>query len=280
MIKQRLTELAVAGQLPHALGFSGGEAGRASDVAWAVAQVLVCEACDQAEKPCGVCGPCKRTLSRQSESVLLIEPEATGIKIDSAHAVLGFLSLRQIGRARMVIVQQAQRLNPQAANALLKVIEEPPPNSYFILIAPEFSQMLPTLRSRCQVIRFAHIRQASEDMDPEMKATVFEFLSQSLEGDRSGLQAMVELARDRQVAANAVLFAQELLRDWSAGTELDSVTSLHPDFTAKLQKWPSLPENSRVELWQRAYNMEKDLSSNVDRALIFENFFIRAKNLK
>ena len=86
---------------------------------------------------------------------MFIEPQNGTIKLEASEQILQFLSLRQLGRARVVIIDEAQMLNPQTTNALLKAVEEPPENTYFILVVSELSQLLPTLRSRLQVLRFS-----------------------------------------------------------------------------------------------------------------------------
>ena len=59
------------------------------------------------------------------------------------------------GKARVLLINQADRMNDEAANALLKTLEEPPPTSYLILLTSRLMMLLPTIRSRCQIIRFA-----------------------------------------------------------------------------------------------------------------------------
>src|SRR5207245_10260782 len=61
------------------------------------------------------------------------------------------------GAARVFIVEDADSMNDQAANALLKTLEEPPPTTHLILTTSNPTALLPTIRSRCQVIRFAPI---------------------------------------------------------------------------------------------------------------------------
>lgn len=117
----------------------------------ALAQALMCERRSDA---CGECGSCKRVEAGVHESLLEIKPETAQIKIDQAREVVEFLRLARLGRARVVIVDNAQALNPQAANALLKVLEEPPESTFIILLAPSPSALLPTLRSRSRVVPF------------------------------------------------------------------------------------------------------------------------------
>ena len=119
-------------------------------------QALACEMRTiVSAKACGSCGPCLRVETRQSEALHVVEPSGTQIKMEQAQEVLRFLNLQKLGRARAVIIDQAHLLNPQASNALLKSIEEPASGNYFFLITANPSALLPTIRSRSQVFRFA-----------------------------------------------------------------------------------------------------------------------------
>jgi DNA polymerase-3 subunit delta' len=282
--------------LPHALAFTGPAGIGKRRVAWALAQALLCTS---EEKPCGQCGPCLRVEKQQSEAVLAIEPSGTQIKLESALQVQEFLSLALLTPARIVIVNEAQLMNAQTANALLKLVEEPPPGTRFFLIVPEISQLLPTLKSRSQVVRFRPLtRQVLEQEQPspawmlnsargsferlaqfqdedvsDLRQRAFDFLACSLRQDRSGLQALLERTKDREAALRAVRFLQQGLRDWSAQ---GAAAAIHADFN-----WAELPQTSphrRVQLWQYAQQMESDLIGNVDRSLIFENFYYRSQH--
>ncbi len=268
---RRLQQLRGRNKLPHAMGFAGANETSLFEIAWRLAQSLVCEG---VSAPCGRCGPCQRMESRQVESVKVVEPEGATIKIDQAHSILSFLSLRRLGRARVVIIRHAQLLNPQAANALLKVIEEPPAETFFILLAEEFSQLLPTLRSRCQVIRFARTC-SHEPVTAEVQQKAMTFLTDGLRGERSGLSVALEQARDRESAQALIQVLQEILRDWTV--EL-SGAPLKLTSTTAWAKCPEVTDEVKAELWQSAFQMELDLAANVDRLLIFENFYLRLKN--
>lgn len=119
--------------------------------AWALAQAYLCEISPVA---CGNCPSCLKVAKKQTESVHFVEPAGQQIKSEQAQEILRFLSLKSWGGKRVVIIDQVQALNPSAANALLKTLEEPPEETQFFLIVPSSSAVLPTLRSRCQVFTF------------------------------------------------------------------------------------------------------------------------------
>jgi len=143
--------------LPHAMIFSGPEGIGKTQLAKALAQSLVCEQnkLNPQLQACGYCGSCLRASHGQSESIKIISPmQSSQIKIDQIRDVLDFLSLSHEGQNRVIIIDQAQALNPQAANSLLKTLEEPFDRVFFILITLDVRLLMPTIRSRSQVIPF------------------------------------------------------------------------------------------------------------------------------
>jgi DNA polymerase-3 subunit delta' len=91
--------------------------------------------------------------------VLVVEPGESGsVKIEQVRDVVDRAAYRPFeGRRRVVIVDRADALVPAAQNALLKTLEEPPPSSIFILVSSRPDMLLPTVRSRCPMLRFRPI---------------------------------------------------------------------------------------------------------------------------
>lgn len=142
--------------LPHAMLFVGPEGIGKKMVALALAQHLLCENVTPASNhPCGHCGPCHRVAKKQSESLMLIASDDLTIKIEESRKILDFLSLSNFGKNRVIIIDKVHSMTPQAANALLKTLEEPHENVYFFLLTQEENLVLSTVRSRSQAIRFS-----------------------------------------------------------------------------------------------------------------------------
>jgi DNA polymerase-3 subunit delta' len=142
--------------LPHALLFTGPAGVGKRTAARTVAMALNCrERGIAADDACGRCQPCRQIASDHHPDVLLIEPQRDYLRIDQIRKLLVTLSMKPFSAAqRVVIIAEAQAMNPEAANALLKVLEEPPDNTTLILTALQKSDLLPTIISRCRHIRF------------------------------------------------------------------------------------------------------------------------------
>ena len=118
---------------------------------------IACAANCQAEsgRPCGQCSQCRRILAGQHADVQVMgvpkEASRKEIPIDAVREVERQASLMPFeGRCRVIIVEEAERMSPPAANALLKTLEEPPEHVLFVLTSAQEEALLPTVRSRCQ----------------------------------------------------------------------------------------------------------------------------------
>jgi DNA polymerase-3 subunit delta' len=152
---------AVRGSLPPSLIFAGPDGVGKRLAAISLAQLFNClspAAGDQESPPdaCGHCTVCRRIARGVHADVLMIEPGDTGsIKVDQARAAIERSAYRPFeGRRRVVIVDDADAMEASAQNALLKTLEEPPAASTFVLVTSRPDLLLPTVRSRCQRVRF------------------------------------------------------------------------------------------------------------------------------
>lgn len=268
-----LTQLKAAlanNRLAPTLLFTGPDEASKSLAARAVVQFLACDK----RNGCGVCGPCIRVAKRSSESLIETSPASSaGIKIDQIRTLLSEISLQTTSRARGVIFENAESLNQQAANALLKTLEEPPAQTWFFLLAPSVARVLPTLRSRAQVVTFrsGSYGSALENIDEELlalKTAAIEFWKSPTIGNWYESSSRVT---SRETAFWVTRFWQEILRD--AFYFKNGLTPvLHRDFLTVSE---NLSRHSDAALlgWSRAVlELEKDLQGNADIALSFDNF--------
>lgn len=150
---------AVAGQtLPHSLLFDGPEGVGKRTVAVLLAAAINC--LEQTDgTACGACRACLRIVRGAHPDVIVVSPNDKGtITVDMARDVIDSASYRPFeGRRRVVIVDDADEMQPAAQNALLKTLEEPPPSSMFILVTSRVDALLVTVRSRCPRFRFGRL---------------------------------------------------------------------------------------------------------------------------
>jgi DNA polymerase III subunit delta' len=160
------------GSLPPSLLFTGPEGVGKRLVARAVAQALNCvspiaspgdQAWDRAPAlpydACGACPACRRIARGTHPDVVLVEPgDNGGIKIEPIREVIAAAGYRPFeGRRRVVVIDEADRMNADAQDALLKSLEEPPASSAFVLVSSRVETLLATVRSRCSRLRFGRL---------------------------------------------------------------------------------------------------------------------------
>lgn len=152
-----LTRMLERGRVAHALLFTGIDGCGRRTTANALAMTLNCRNPD-AGAPCGRCGPCRKILSGNHPDVISIFPAGVYIKIDQIRSLRKQLRFAPLeGGYRIITVNDAQTMNPEASNALLKTLEEPPDDTHIVLTAPETTDLMETIVSRCQHLAFRPI---------------------------------------------------------------------------------------------------------------------------
>ncbi|WP_144743842.1 ATP-binding protein [Enorma burkinafasonensis] len=140
-----------SGRASHAYLFVGAPGSGKLDAAWALAQALICE-----RGGCGACDACVRVARHTHPDVHYLAPEsATGYLIGQTRDLIDEVALSPIRAAHKVyILDRAEQLRANSANALLKTLEEPPDDVTFILLGTSSDTILPTIVSRCQCVPF------------------------------------------------------------------------------------------------------------------------------
>ncbi|MBU5363983.1 DNA polymerase III subunit delta' [Enterococcus devriesei] len=142
------------GRMAHAYLFEGDQGtGKAELALWFVKHLFCLDL--QAGMPCEKCNNCLRINSKDHPDVVEIEPDGQSIKVDQIRALQSELAKSGFESAKkVVIIHQAEKMNLNSANSLLKFLEEPPANFMIILETQSLGKILPTIRSRCQIIHF------------------------------------------------------------------------------------------------------------------------------
>ncbi len=144
-----------SGRVPPGLLFFGEEGIGKEKAAEAFAAALLCRAPDSGGA-CGACHDCRLSASGSHPNLIRVLPENRNILIDDIRRLQEELSLKAFSdRPRVALIVPADRMTVQAANALLKTLEEPPPATHLLLVSHRLSQLPPTIVSRCQKVPFA-----------------------------------------------------------------------------------------------------------------------------
>lgn len=150
---QRLLQQITAKKLPHAMMLAGPKGIGKRHLADALAQLLLCSSPIEG-KACSKCRGCELNKAQTHPDLMWLEPEEEGkaIKVDQVRELTESLSkTAQQNGYKVVILEPAEAMNGNAANALLKSLEEPAANTLLVLITHSPSAVLPTIRSRCQL---------------------------------------------------------------------------------------------------------------------------------
>lgn len=159
-----LERLAAGRRLGHALLLSGRPGTGTESLGESFAHERLCEAEESASapRPCGTCRSCLLLAADSHPDLKRVSPLEDGkaIVIDQVRELADYYSLKpHYNRGKVTIINPADRMNRAAANALLKVLEEPPDGALLILVCNHFSGLPMTIRSRC-------VRIACEHVDP------------------------------------------------------------------------------------------------------------------
>ena len=162
-LAQQIREAAARGSLSHAVILSGR--GNLAAAARFAAAAMECEGAG--ERPCGVCGPCRKVLKGTHPDVIAVE--------DTEHKNIAVEILRQKvadayilpneGRRKVYCFPDCSRLDPKAQNVLLKVLEEGPPHAAFLFCAENSAVLLPTIRSRTVEWKLSPPQEEAEESD-------------------------------------------------------------------------------------------------------------------
>jgi DNA polymerase-3 subunit delta' len=296
----RLKRMLSRGQVPTSLLFSGPEGVGKLDAAMNLARALNCaRAVDGRDDGCGECPVCRRIGTGNFPDVRVIRPEGAGrqIRAEFVRQVVTESSSRPFeGRKRVYIFEAADRMNPTAANTLLKTLEEAFSWNVLILITSLEAAILPTLLSRCQRVRFLPLL-PEEVTDLLVSRHGFEPDEARLAASVSGgsltralgakTDELVELRREALEIAEALaeprsradLFARAdrlskhselsaivrllvgLLRDVSCLAGGESTAIVHFDLHRELAR---LASRAPLDAWLQAYGLAEETLRDLD----------------
>jgi len=177
-------------RLAHAYIFAGLRGTGKTSVARILAKCLNCEQ-GPTTSPCGQCAACREIADGQAMDVMEIDA-ASRTKVEQTRELMELVSYAPSrDRYKILIIDEAHMLSKASFNALLKTLEEPPPNVLFVLATTELQKILPTILSRCQVFEFrrvtpretaAHLRRLAEEEKITISDASLERIARAGEG--------------------------------------------------------------------------------------------------
>lgn len=273
----------------QSLLFYGEENIGKKTIALAFAKGLLCQETKKSFNGCAECQNCLMFDKGLHPDFHLLEPFNNNIAIESVRQAIEFLYYKpQLSSWRLLIVDQADRLEEDAQNTLLKTIEEPPPHTLIIFITAHPQKLLPTVLSRLLPVRFHHAPLIA----------VAQFLATHYDVDITQAQELAQLSHGK-IGLAIKLLDQNYLEDLK--TKQQSLkTLLNSDFMAQSKYLQSLCEDkgqviSTLKNWLDSLNAELSLSfnfshlkftrellkafylisdSNINSRLLLENIFL------
>ncbi|MCD6526222.1 MAG: DNA polymerase III subunit delta' [Desulfuromonas sp.] len=224
-------------RMAHAYLFTGAEGIGKRLMAIAVVRLIFCEK----QTGCGTCSGCRRIDHNNHPDLHIVETDGTAIKIDAIRQLQKELAHPPLEAPRRVcIIDDADRLNPAAGNALLKTLEEPRAEVMLILISAHPDMVLETIRSRCQQLPFARLEQSMiakvlsqqqiDDTQCQVLAALSEgSLKKALGSDRDFyIEQRKEVFKSLSaLSVGSIVPMLELAEKWAADKEqLDDLTSV------------------------------------------------------
>ena len=151
-----LAAMISSGRLPHALLLTGPRGGGKNSLARALAAALNCASPQDDGGPCGQCPSCLKIAKDIHPDLRTLAPvgRSRQIKMEDVQTLRADMAFRPYeGRVKVFIIREADRLGSEAGNALLKTLEEPPPDSVLILTSASEAEVMTTILSRCLRLR-------------------------------------------------------------------------------------------------------------------------------
>lgn len=255
VLKESLRE----GRLGHAYLFSGPRGCGKTSAARLVAKTLNCEALSDDHEPCGKCSSCFATALGDHLDVIEIDG-ASNRGVGEIRDLKSHVNLKPLAsKNKIYIIDEVHMLTEQAFNALLKTLEEPPANVYFLLATTEPHKVPVTIRSRCQHIPFHRISMA--DMMARLRYICGE---EKIDTDD---EAIWEIARSADGALrDALSFMEQAIALGDGKLTIESVGALMGGSNrAELEKWIR-------DLRESPEEAAKDLSEMLSRGVSPERF--------
>ena len=331
-VKTVLRRLLIQKRVPNALLFAGADGVGKRQFALQLAKAFVCQNPKTAEA-CDVCSNCRRAsnftfpkaddrdafkklIFSEHPDIGLVIPYHKNILVDAIRELETEANFRPFeATARFFIIDEADKMNDAASNALLKTLEEPPAASYIFLVSSRPDALLPTIRSRCQTLRFAPIEtkeienylSKDEKLAPADAALLARLAdgklgrarSTDLERFRAARAAMLKVLQSVLVKENRsellrigeemndaknkddfetrLDILQSLIHDvWTMRNEADAKITVNVDLETDLKKLAARADSRRLAAWlSEIETVREGLAVNLNRKIAIDALFMQ-----
>ncbi|MEQ7129084.1 DNA polymerase III subunit delta' [Actinopolymorpha sp. B11F2] len=199
-----------AAGMSHAWLITGPPGSGRSNAARAFAAALECE-----RQGCGECSACRTALAGTHPDVTLIRTDQLSLRVDEIRELVRKSAMSPVGRRwQILVVEDADRLTEQAADALLKSLEEPAARTVWLLCAPTVEDAVPTIRSRCRLLvlrtppteAVAEVLRRRYDVDAELAS----FAARASQGHIGRARALATKPEVRELRAQVLAVPRQL----------------------------------------------------------------------
>ncbi len=228
-IKEHLQGALKSGHVGHAYIISGEKGSGKEFVAKVFSQALVCE--KGGDDPCGECPACKKAETRNHPDIIFVMRDHPSVGVEEIREkVTDNISIKPYSAPyKVYIICEAEKLTPQAQNALLKTLEEPPAYAVIILLTSNVESLLPTVRSRCVELEMKPVPAdlmkkylMNEVEIPDYRADVCIAYAQGNIGKAREMAG----SDDFSAVQNSALSLLRTLKDISLGEQIELIRSM------------------------------------------------------
>jgi len=268
---QSLKNMYLKKRIPHALLIQTPGGVGETELAEVIVNYLICEKPIEALVPCNKCNSCLLQKSGSYPDYHEIKPKGLmrSIKVDDMTAMTKALyTTSMTGSAKIAVIEQAETLRKETANQFLKILEEPPEKTFFILMTTRHERLLPTIKSRCQSIRLKLLNNPTIMQllkDYELSKEDQEFITAISRGRYKKVEQLLDTIQEyKQLARilSKILCHRE--------NTLTMICELSSNFTGKLRELrKEFDKNSEAQLKNKTAEL-KDLQPGVRNAVLSE----------
>ncbi|MCL2514010.1 MAG: hypothetical protein FWF08_08920 [Oscillospiraceae bacterium] len=279
--KTAVSERIKAGRMPHAVLITGTNAAARSSAAAFLAAAALCASENENEKPCDKCPDCVKCGKGVHPDIFKITgtDKPQSIKIGDIREIKAkSYILPNEARAKVFIIEEASGMGDVSQNAFLKILEEPPYFTCFILTAESESVFLPTILSRVTVFSTGEAGNAGKEKKAEQKAVLAasEIINRMLEGDEYGIMAAsAPLAKDKLMFKRCAAELSYIFRDaLRYGEDFEMLSSGNADIEAVSRK---IKRDSLLKLLKKMSDLLDYTDKNANDNLLLTKLSIEIK---